>query len=77
MLILLVPFNVEIEQIEASFLREGSLPDVWEFGASALLNKIAEFDTGISGSMTRLSSFVKQLVQLLTYKSMKWGQKVS
>jgi hypothetical protein len=64
MLILLVPFNIKIEQAQASSLRRSSSSEYGRLSAFALFNKVTEFNTSISGSMTRLGSFREELLEL-------------
>jgi hypothetical protein len=64
MLILFVPFNVEIEQGETGLLRKCSSSEYGRLSTFTLFNKITEFDTCISGSMTRLGSFCDELLNL-------------
>jgi hypothetical protein len=77
MLILLIPFDIEIEQIQASLLRESHIYQVAIFSIPALLDEIAESNASISGSMARLSGFMEQITEPLTCKSIDSGQKKS
>jgi hypothetical protein len=64
MLVLLVPFNVEVEQNHARLLRERKSTENRVFRTFAQLNKVTEFDTCISRSVPRLGCFREEFLEL-------------
>jgi hypothetical protein len=60
-LVLLVPFEVKIEQVEASACRESKLPEKKALRGSALFKIVTKLDTCISRGVPGLGSLAKQI----------------
>ena len=65
MRVLLVPFNVEVEQLDGRILGERKATEYRRVRLGTLLDKTAQFRTSVRGEMFRLRGIVKEFLEYI------------